>query len=189
MTREEYIAQFYESTNRNFKSKNLYGVDLSDCRWAHCDFTGASLGEADLTNAGGPRACFVNANLSGSIAHRCNFTECDLRGVSLLGGDATEWQGAILRCADLRGTAFSDVVILTDADLSGALRMVDDGEIDGWEKVADWATVRARDIAWQRLQRGCGEDTLVARQWTRLPEVPPLVFADEDVRWLARPEV
>lgn len=189
MTREQYIAQFYESTDRDFTTENLYGVDLSNCRWAHCDFTGANLGETDLTNAGGAGACFVNANLSGSVATRCDFTRCDLRGTSLQAAAVTDWSGAILRCADLRGVAFGSVVLLVDADLSGALRMADDDELDGWEMVSDWATVRERDIAWQRLQRGCDEDTLVARQWTRLPDVPPLVFADADVRWLARPEL
>jgi hypothetical protein len=190
MTREQYIAQFYESTDRDFTGVDLSSEDLSDCRWNYADFTGADLTSCDLTNAGGPGAIMNGADLTSATATRANFCRADLRDATTTSADFTD---ADLTMADLRETVLSSAT-LTGADLSGALRLSTDTAISGWDLVADWTTVRARDIAYQRALAGFEEDDLVSRRWTKLPQEPPVAVAAGDplgsvlstMRYLAR---
>lgn len=130
MTREQFLTAYYTTRTRDFTGQSLNGLDLDWCRGAWCDFTGVSFSGSSMRNFGGPCAIFCNAVLNGANLSRAKLWRCDLRTVYF---SAATLINTDLRQSDLRGADLSSAWI-EDCDFTGALRLIADDAIDGWEK-------------------------------------------------------
>lgn len=129
MTREQFLTAFYTTRTRDFTGQDLHGLDLDWCRGAWCDFSGVSFSGSAMRNFGGPCAIFYNAVLNGANLSRAKLWRCDLRTVYF---SASTMLNTDLRHSDLRGADLSGAWI-EDSDFTGALRLITDDAIDGWE--------------------------------------------------------
>jgi uncharacterized protein YjbI with pentapeptide repeats len=129
MTRTEFLTAFYTTRTRDFTLEDLHGIDLDWCRGAWCDFSGANFTSSAMRNFGGPCAIFHNAVLNGANLSRAKLWRCDLRTAFFSAATLIDTD---LRHSDLRGADLSGAWI-EDSDFTGALRLIGDDEIDGWD--------------------------------------------------------
>ena len=93
-----------DATGANFAETDLRGCNLAGVDASGADFNSAELGGANLAGVNASRARFGNANLSGVNLSGANLQEARLSGHRSDGLDYTNFTGANVRRARIRGS-------------------------------------------------------------------------------------
>ncbi|WP_044210303.1 pentapeptide repeat-containing protein [Coleofasciculus chthonoplastes] len=127
-----FLLLNFRRTNRNTKTADLSGADLSGADLINANLSGTNLSGANLINANLSGADLSSANLSGADLINANLSGTNLRGANLRYANLSgvNLRYANLSCANLKYANLSDADLnctllsdanLSDANLSGAL--------------------------------------------------------------------